>query len=562
MKPLQTAAYGTAAAIGAGAAWFASESVDGGYAAFLSAPGEIASYGPLASSVVAALSALASVHALLSRPASQADVEAVGLTAAAARQAGEEATRSARVEGAAIRDAAHRAAQQAEQRADARHQELLEALRSERQHVALPQPLLDALAARTDPALNFDEQLGDLIARFDAAHELIRMGETTSNLGSFVEAVRKRIADKAAAGDLDGASNDADQALTRWQQDEAERRAASSAAGLALIETAIDTARARGDAEAVARHLVLEVAISHPGQPAFTPLMARARKYQSLGETSARQLDLQIAAALYQMAADRTEAPARRIEALSERGTLLKQLGERGLPGAFEDALGAYEDVLSLTPREGDRFGWAGAINNLGTVYQSMGERGTAGLYQKAVACFQDALDIFAERPHTGTWVSIQNNLGVALLRQAQFEGRDTLDEARAAFAEALKAVSPEADGQVWAVLNNNLGSALVQSGNKGNAEDYLDTVEAFRRCQRVMSRTAAPMAWAQSEENIAAALERYAAAKANSRDELRQALAAARGALEVCRQGDATYYVDKTESLIANIEGRLAGSR
>ena len=191
-----------------------------------------------------------------------------------------------------------------------------------------------------------------------------------------------------------------------------------------------------------------------------------------------------------------------------------------------------------------------------------MGERGTAGLYQKAVACFQDALDIFAERPHTGTWVSIQNNLGVALLRQAQFEGRDTLDEARAAFAEALKAVSPEADGQVWAVLNNNLGSALVQSGNKGNAEDYLDAVEAFRRCQRVMSRTAAPMAWAQSEENIAAALERYAAAKANSPDELRQALAAARGALEVYRQGDATYYVDKTESLIANIEGRLTGSR
>lgn len=262
--------------------------------------------------------------------------------------------------------------------------------------VDLPEALLAALADRTDASLSLEDQVSDLISRFDAAQEIIREGSAPSNLDAFVKAVQKRVADKMLAGDLDGADTEAEDAFAQWERQEAERAEAAQRNGVALIETAIETALARGDAEAVARREMRKIALMVPEAGRFEAARDRFKEYYYRGERTGTRIDLQISAALariYGQTDDRGDWAM----AKNDLGAPLQVLGERDQDGALEQAVAAYRAALTLYTREAAPMQWAATQFNLALAYEALADHGDdpRGRLEAALEAVRGALEVF-----------------------------------------------------------------------------------------------------------------------------------------------------------------------
>ena len=255
-------------------------------------------------------------------------------------------------------------------------------------------------------------------------------------------AVQKRVAEKTLAGDLDGADAEAEDAFAQWERDEAERAEAAQRSGVALIETAIETALARGDAEAVARREMRKIALTVPEDGRYDAARSLRHDYYYRGERMGTRIDLRIAAALA-YAYGKTENREHWAMAKNDLGNVLQVLGSRGEEGALQEAVAAYRAALEVHTREAAPMHWAMTQNKIGKALPELGNiEADDGLYEVAIDAHSSALAVYTPEATPMQWAKTQMSLALTLEALAEMSNdlkrRELLEEALKRLTAAL----------------------------------------------------------------------------------------------------------------------------
>ena len=208
----------------------------------------------------------------------------------------------------------------------------------------------------------------------------------------------------------------------------------------------------------------------------------------------------------------------------------LSQGDTYGDNAALGRAIAAFEEALSLAPRDGVPDDWALTENNLGNTYFVRGNRsaGNADL-ELALAHYRAALDVRTRARVPGKWAGTQNNIAIASVELAQRSGdakllADAIDAYRAALSETPRDKTPD----VWATIASNLANALADEEGSHLGE----AVSLHREALALRPRDKVPLDWAGSQTNLANALAALGQAEGDTAP-VDEAIAAYRLALE-----------------------------
>ena len=218
-----------------------------------------------------------------------------------------------------------------------------------------------------------------LIQRYDAAEQVVRQGESQTNLGPFLNSVQKRIAGLMQLGDIVGAARAADEGLLDFDHQRADFIENFNQAELRLIETAIAAHLAAGQAFAIAEKELRRIDLVAPREARFGALRSKQDEYYVRGRDKGAGLDLEVAIALARLSVDRAATLDERGSALNNLGNALRNLGGRteGPAGLqfLNEAAQAYRDALEVRTRKDLPLQWAMTQNNLGTALGDLGGR-------------------------------------------------------------------------------------------------------------------------------------------------------------------------------------------
>jgi tetratricopeptide (TPR) repeat protein len=377
----------------------------------------------------------------------------------------------------------------------------------------VPEDVIIALARPIAPAVtDRDQALNELERAVGIAAKVLKGGANADNLDSLVKDVLDELARLTREEKLDEASKIADDAFARWEQSEAERREASEASGLKLLDAGFNQDLLRRDAKAVAQKLAKRVDITTPdASTRFAALRAVQDEWYERGRDKGLNLDLEVSIELAKITVARASTADERGTALNYLGIALASLGERESDTArLEAAVEAYREALKEWTRERVPLDWARTQNNLGIVLQRLGEResGTARL-EAAVAAYHEALKELTHERVPLQWATTQMNVGTALLMLGERErGTARLEAAVEAYHEALKERTRERVPLDWAMTQNNLGVALLSLGERESGTARLKAaVEAYHEALKERTRERVPLQWATTQNNLGIAL-------------------------------------------------------
>ncbi len=354
-------------------------------------------------------------------------------------------------------------------------------------------------------------------------------GRAGSNLGDFVDAVLRRVAERSALGEHAAAVEEIEAALAR---EEAESRARQ----VRLLDAALEQDLLRRDPEAAARRIVRKAELELPeGGRVFDALRVVFGEWYERGRDRGVNLDLEVAIALARSEHAAADSDSRGA-ALNDLGAALATLGEREAGTArLEEAVAAFRAALEEWTRERVPLDWAGTQNNLGTALRTLGAResGTARL-EEAVAACRAALEERTRERVPLDWATSQNNLGNVLQALGDREpGTARLEEAVAAYRAALEVWTRERVPLDWAMTQANLGTALHALGKRQAGTARLEeAVAAHRVALEEFARERVPLDWAMTQNNLGTALQTLGEREAGTA-RLGEAVATFRAALE-----------------------------
>jgi len=412
---------------------------------------------------------------------------------------------------------------------------------------------------------DLDAQVRELLRQLDAADDLIAEGAAPSNLDAFVQAVRERVATKIKQQDFDGALDEATDSFDQWARQEADRQEAEIRNGLALLETTISAAIAKGDAEAVAQAELRRVDLDAKRAEPELSLEGVLKTYRDQALSHGAPIDHETAIVLARALLDRATSPSQRGAANNSLGITLQEFGERENGTArLEEAVTAYHAALAEHTRDRVPLNWAMTQNNLGIALWRLGAResGTARL-EEAVTAYHAALAEHTRDRVPLDWAMTQNNLGNALLSLGEREsGTARLEEAVAVYRAALEERTRDRVPPDWAMTQNNLGNALTALGERESGTAHLqEAVTIYRGALVERTRDRVPLDWAMTQNNLGTALETLGERESGTA-RLEEAVTAYRAALEVYETPGASHYIGVAQGNLARAEALLAERR
>lgn len=398
----------------------------------------------------------------------------------------------------------------------------------------------------SDPQQAFRE-LGNAV---EIAIRVQQEGRQGSNLGEFLDEVLRRVALLAARGAYDEASAAIDAALAEEEEEERrieERREASRARSLRLLDAGLEQDLLRRDAESAATRLVRKAKIELPeGVSLFDHLRDVQEEWYEHGRDKGLNLHLEVAIVLARRTVDLATDADQRGTVLTDLCVSLQELGKREAdPARLEQAIDVCRLALDEFRREHVPLDWAMVQNNLGNILQELGRRetGTARLEQ-AVEAFRLTLEEWTRERVAFYWAVTQNNIGIVLKELARRQGvTEQLEQAVEAFRLALEEWTREREPSKWATVQNNLGNALRELGTREVGTARLkDAVKAFRAALQERTRERFAIQWAGTQNNLGLALTELGNRGSNP-ELLLQAVAAFRLALEEWTSEAAPHY-------------------
>jgi Trypsin-like peptidase domain len=124
----------------------------------------------------------------------------------------------------------------AQRELDVRQRDIQQALLKEDEASSARQLIFEiARRSGSDAALNFDQALANARAAYEEGVKAIEAGTHGGNLGTLVDNLLKKTAERTKAGDFAGGAAEATRAFVDWERIEAERHEVSVAAGVRIL---------------------------------------------------------------------------------------------------------------------------------------------------------------------------------------------------------------------------------------------------------------------------------------------------------------------------------------
>jgi uncharacterized caspase-like protein len=204
---------------------------------------------------------------------------------------------------------------------------------------------------------------------------------------------------------------------------------------------------------------------------------------------------------------------------------------------ALRRAVAAYEEALTLAPRESNPEAWGMLQNNLGIALTTLGDRGSDNaMYERALVALGNSLEIWNRNEDRERWSAAQNNVATVLFKLGMRDG-DTrrLEQSAATFRLSLEGISREADAFSWGQAQANLASVLTVLAERAlDGSAYLeDAIARYRLALEVLTREEHPLQWATVQHGLASALTEAGSAKGDEKM-LEDAIVAMELSLEV----------------------------
>jgi tetratricopeptide (TPR) repeat protein len=367
-----------------------------------------------------------------------------------------------------------------------------------------------SLAARLKPTekLDFAQAVVEVSHAVDVAIGVVAVGTNGSN-DNLVDEVVKRVAEKTKANDPIGATREAEEGFSRWEEQESERRANVTIAGVALLETALKTDLLRFDAAAAAGRIEKLAALQNEGNldGQFEAVRTRLIQFYAEGGDKSVNFSLEVAVAIARRSVALARGPDQRGMALNDLGITLDELGERESgTSKLDEAVTTYHAALEERTRERVPLDWAQTQMNLGNALVGLGEResGTSKLDEAVKAYLAALLEEKRERVPLD-WAQTQLNLGNALARLGEREsGASELQKAVTAYRAVLDGETRKRAPVLWALAQNNLGIALMEVGKRdGDIEKLKQAVQACLAALQERRRDRVPLDWAMTQNNL-----------------------------------------------------------
>jgi Trypsin-like peptidase domain len=157
-------------------------------------------------------------------------------------------------------------------------------------------------------AATFDQTLTNARAAFEEGRKAIEAGAHGGNLGVLVDDLLRKIAERTRAGDFAGGAAEADRAFAEWRQIEAERRDASHAAGVRILNEAARLDMLRRDFRAAAKRYVSIIDLESPNSPGrLGAVRAKQNELFVLGCNSGNNAVLEVAIELTRLELEAVE---------------------------------------------------------------------------------------------------------------------------------------------------------------------------------------------------------------------------------------------------------------
>ena len=396
--------------------------------------------------------------------------------------------------------------------------------------------------------------LNELRRAFEVAAKQPTTGNLDADVNAVLEEVRRLNADDRMV--------EAKQALREALERKRAQQEQVAAEVSTLIRSGIDQAVLMRDVEEAAR-LVVEQVEAETSDVAgrFAALRATQDEWYERGRDQGLAFDLEVSIAVAQICLDRAAGADERGAVLNDLAISLSILGERESGAALlDEAVAVLREALQEYSRERVPRDWAMTQNNLGNALQTLGEResGTVRL-EEAVAAYHAALKERTRERVPLDWATTQNNLGNALRTLGEREsGTARLEEAVVAFRAALEERTRERVPLDWATTQNNLGTALSTLGERESGTARLEeAVVAFQSTLEERPRERMPFQWALTTENLGLVYEALFD-KTGERARLEEAVALVLQAREVFEEAGASFYIKKSDRILADMEAKL----
>lgn len=283
-------------------------------------------------------------------------------------------------------------------------------------------------------------------------------------------------------------------------------RANDVARRVALLQSAIEQARTRGDVAAEAQAALMETL---------------ALTLVSLAEMSADPRPMQeaaiaaVEAALPIFTLDRY--PKEYADLHNVLGNAYRERASGSRRENLERAIASYEQALQVYTS--DRYPQERATlqNNLGVAYRNRINGEKRENIERAIAWYEQALTIRTLERYPQDFGMTQNNLGAAFSDRTEGERRENLERAIAAYEQALIVRTPDRFPQQYANTQINLGSLYSERNGFDTRADIERAIACYEQALLVSPIERFPDQYADAQHNLGNA---YSKRTTGDRDE------------------------------------------
>ena len=269
-------------------------------------------------------------------------------------------------------------------------------------------------------------------------------------------------------------------------------RANDVARRVALLQSAIEQARTRGDVAAEAQAALMETL---------------ALTLVSLAEMSADPRPMQeaaiaaVEAALPIFTLDRY--PKEYADLHNVLGNAYRERASGSRRENLERAIASYEQALQVYTS--DRYPQERATlqNNLGVAYRNRINGEKRENIERAIAWYEQALTIRTLERYPQDFGMTQNNLGAAFSDRTEGERRENLERAIAAYEQALVVRTLERFPAQYANTQNNLGNTYCDRIEGEKRENLERAIAAYEQALIVRTLEHYPQDYAMTQNNL-----------------------------------------------------------
>jgi tetratricopeptide (TPR) repeat protein len=151
-------------------------------------------------------------------------------------------------------------------------------------------------------------------------------------------------------------------------------------------------------------------------------------------------------------------------------GSTWCEMPETEFPSKWEEAIGHFEQALSIRTREKDRERHAATLQNLGTAYRELKTGNRAGNIRRALHCYCETMRVLRASVASRRWAALHHDLGNAYLTLA-FTGESRSRNTRRAIRHLNRALTVRTKIQSpfdYAATQLSRGEAFLQMAVAG----------------------------------------------------------------------------------------------